>query len=40
MQSDTSEVTAMPDARVVHIGPVATTSTYVLNGIVYATLMA
>jgi hypothetical protein len=40
IQSDASDVTAMPDARVIRIGPVGTTSTYVLDGMVYATLMA
>jgi len=40
MQSDASDVTAIPDARVIRIGPVGTTSTYVLDGIIYATLMA
>ena len=30
--SDASDVTAMPDARVIRIGPVGTTSTYVLDG--------
>jgi hypothetical protein len=40
MQSDASDVTAMPDARVIRIGPVGTTSTYVLDGMIYATLMA
>lgn len=39
-QSDASDVTAMPDAKVIRIGPEATTSTYVLDGFVYATLMA
>ena len=39
MQSDTSDVTTVPDARVVRIGPVATTSTNVFDGILYATLM-
>ena len=34
------DVTAMPDARVIRIGPVGTTSTYVLDGMIYATLMA
>lgn len=38
-QSDASDVTAMPDAKVIRIGPEATTSTYTLDGFVYATLM-
>lgn len=39
-QSDASDVTTVPDAKVIRIGPVATTSTYTLDGFVYATLMA
>lgn len=39
MQSDPYDVTDMPDARVIRIGPVGTTSTYVIDGMIYATLM-
>lgn len=40
VESDASDVTAMPDARVIRIGPVGTTITYQLDGMIYATLMA
>jgi len=40
VQSDAPDVTAMPYARVIRIGPVGTSSTYIIDGVVYATLMA